>query len=114
MPISHEDHGETLRRIRLTGRLDLSGIDDISAAFAELCAGPQRRVVVDLSGVSFLVSFAIRELITNAKAMHQRGGRMVLATGDNATVKKTLSTTGIDMLIPTFADPAQAEAAALE
>ena len=114
MPISHEDRSETLRHIRLAGRLDLSGVEDISAAFAELCAGPQRRVVVDLSGVSFLVSFAIRELITNAKALAQRGGRMVLLVGDNATVKRTLSTTGIDMLIPSFEDLSQAEAAAME
>jgi anti-anti-sigma factor len=114
MPISHEDHSETLRRIRLTGRLDLSGIEDVAAAFTELCAGRQLRVVVDLSGVSFLVSYAIRELITNAKALHQRGGRMVIATGTNATVSRTLATTGIDLLIPTFADIALAEAAALE
>jgi len=113
MPISHEDRSDTLRCIHLTGRLDLSGVEDIAAAFAGLCAGPQRRVVVDLGGVSFLVSYAIRELITNAKALHQRGGRMVIATGANATVRKTLTTTGIDMLIPTFADIAQAEAAAL-
>jgi anti-anti-sigma factor len=114
MPISHEDRSASLRHIRLSGRLDLPGIEDISSAFTELCAGPHRRVVVDLSGVTFLVSFGIRELITNAKAIQQRGGRMVIAVGGNATVQKTLSTTGIDTLIPTFADIAQADAAALE
>lgn len=113
MPISHEDRSASVRRISLSGRLDLAGIEAVSAEFAELCAGPQPTVVVDLSGVNFLVSFAIRELITNAKALQQRGGRLLIVVGDNAAVHKTLTTTGIDTLIPTFADAAQAEAAAL-
>ncbi len=113
MSITYEDQDESLRRIRLTGRLDIPGIDAISAAFAELCASTGRRVVVDLSGVTFLVSFAIRELITNAKAVQRRGGRMAIFVGNNAAVHRTLETTGIDTLIPTFADAEEADAAAL-
>lgn len=113
MPISFEDTHGSLRHIRLTGRLDITGIEAVSATFAELSADTHRRVVVDLSGVTFLVSFGIRELITNAKAIQRRGGRMVICVGNNAAVHKTLETTGIDTLIPTFADAAQADAAAL-
>jgi anti-anti-sigma factor len=109
MSITFEDPSGSLRRIRLSGRLDIPGIDAVSASFAELAASRHSRVVVDLSGVSFLVSFGIRELITNAKAIQKRGGRMVIFVGDNAAVHKTLQTTGIDMLIPTFDDAAQAD-----
>lgn len=114
MSITFEDPMESLRHIRLTGRLDIPGIDAISSTFADLSASTRRRVVVDLSGVTFLVSFGIRELITNAKAIQQRGGRMVIHVGDNKAVHKTLTTTGIDTLIPTFTDAAQADRAALE
>ena len=114
MPITFDDTDPGLRQVHLSGRLDIPGIDAISPTFAELSAAPGRNVVVDLSGVTFLVSFGIRELITNAKTIQQRGGRMVIFVGDNAAVHKTLRTTGIDMLIPTFCDAAQAQRAALE
>jgi anti-anti-sigma factor len=114
MSITFEDAGESLRHIRLSGRLDIPGIDAISTTFAELSASTRRRVVVDLSEVTFLVSFGIRELITNAKVVQKRGGRMVIFVGDNKAVYKTLQTTGIDTLIPTFTDAAQADRLALE
>jgi anti-sigma B factor antagonist len=113
MSITFEDTNESLRHIRLTGRLDIAGIDAVSATFAELSASTTRSVVVDLSAVTFLVSFGIRELITNAKLVQQRGGRMVIFVGSNRGVHKTLETTGIDTLIPTFADASQADCAAL-
>lgn len=112
MSITFEDTQGTLRRIRLTGRLDILGIEAISATFAEFAKFTSRSIVVDLSGVDFLVSFGLRELITNAKAVQQRGGRMVIFVGSNTAVHKTLETTGIDTLIPTFADAAQADRAA--
>lgn len=114
MPISFDDTGETLRHIRLTGRLDMAGTDAISETFKELSEATHRQVILDLSGVNFLVSFGIRELITNAKLIQQRGGRMVIFVGDNKAVLKTLETTGIDTLIPTFADAPLADRAALE
>jgi anti-anti-sigma factor len=114
MPITFEDTQETLRWIRLTGRMDMPGIDAISTAFAERSASTSRQIVVDLSAVDFLVSFGIRELITNAKIVQKRGGRMVIFVGGNQSVHKTLETTGIDTLIPTFTDAAQADRAALE
>ena len=114
MPISFDDADETLRHIRLTGRLDITGIDSISEIFTELSISTHRQVVVDLSGVNFLVSFGIRELITNAKLIQQRGGRMTIFVGDNKAVLRTLETTGIDTLIPTFVNAAQADRAALE
>lgn len=113
MSITFKDTNESLRHIRLTGRLDIAGIEAVSATFAELSASTTRSVVVDLSEVTFLVSFGIRELITNAKLIQQRAGRMVIYVGNNKAVHKTLETTGIDTLIPTFADALQADCAAL-
>jgi anti-anti-sigma factor len=114
MSITYEDADDSLRHIRLSGRLDIPGIDAVSETFAELSASTRRRVVVDLSEVTFLVSFGIRELITNAKAIQKRGGRMVIFVGGNKAVHKTLQTTGIDTLIPTFTDAALAARSAVE
>lgn len=114
MPITFDDANDGLRHIRLTGRLDIPGIDAISETFSDIAVHSKRRIVVDLSAVTFLVSFGIRELITNAKLIQQRGARMVIFVGDNKSVYKTLETTGIATLIPTFIDAAQADRAALE
>ncbi|WP_342619154.1 STAS domain-containing protein [Rhodoferax sp. GW822-FHT02A01] len=111
MAIDFQDITDTLRKVTLTGRLDLPGTDEISTKFAALSATSNRRVIVDLSGVSFLASIGIRAIITNAKALQQRGGRMVLFVGDNAPVYKTLETTGIDSLIPMFTELSEAEKA---
>lgn len=113
MPIEFQDVGDQLRRISLSGRLDIPGTDAIELKFTSLSAAEQRRVVVDLTAVSFLASIGIRALISNAKALERRGGRMVLFVGDNAMVTKTLETTGITALIPMFADADEADKAAL-
>lgn len=114
MPITFADIHDDLRHIRLTGRLDIPGIDAVSETFTHLSEHGKHRVVVDLSSVTFLVSFGLRELITNAKLIQQRGGRMVIFVGDNKAVYKTLETTGIASLIPTFTDAEQADRAALD
>ena len=114
MPITFEDIDDALRHIRLTGRLDIPGVDAVSETFTQLSGHGKRRVVLDLSAVTFLVSFGLRELITNAKLIQQRGGRMVIFVGDNKAVYKTLETTGIASLIPTFTDAEQADRAALD
>ena len=113
MAIDFDDSKENLRRIINTGRLDIPGTDEIATRFSALAASAQRRVVVDLTAVSFLASIGIRAIIGNAKALQQRGGKMVLLVGNNVTVTTTLEITGIDDLIPMFADAAEAEAAAL-
>ncbi len=109
MEISHEDINPELRRIMLSGRLDIRGTDMIAARFAELSTDAKRNVIVDFTGVTFLASIGIRALISNAKALHKMGGRMALVVGDNSSVEKTLSSTGIDVLLQMFTSLEDAE-----
>ncbi len=111
--IVYEDTDENLRTIFLAGRLDIQGTEVIGNKFAILSASDKHRIVVDLTGLEFLASIGIRSLVFNAKAQQQRGGRLVLFVGDNAPVAKVLKTTGIDTVIPMFADAAEARTAAL-
>lgn len=111
--ISVTDVTPSLRRIAISGRLDILGTDAISIKFAAASVSAEKRVVVDLSAVAFLASIGIRALITNAKSLQQRGGKMVLFAGNNDAVLKTLEVTGVDALIPLFRDAAEAEQAAL-
>jgi anti-anti-sigma factor len=113
MSISHQDVGENLRRIMISGRLDIEGTDAVAAQLVELAAAPRKGVVVDLSSLKFLASIGIRALIASAKTVKQRGGKMVLVAQGGSTVVMSLEASGVDQLVPVFADTAAAEKAAL-
>jgi len=113
MSISYEDIGANLRRIVISGRLDMPGTDSVAPQLVELAAAPKKGVVVDLSAVRFLASIGIRALITSANAVQQRGGKMVLVVSKGSQVTMSLEATGIDSLIPVFDNASAAERAAV-
>ncbi len=109
MSISHTDIGEDLRRIVISGRLDIPGTDSVAEKFEELVAAPKKCVVVNLSALKFLASIGIRSLITSAKSVQSRGGRMALVVQSGSTVMMSLEATGVNDLIPVFHNTADAE-----
>src|SRR3954463_12770666 len=112
MSISYVDVGGELRRIVISGRLDVEGTDSVSSQLVELIQAPKKGVVVDLSSLKFLASIGIRAIIASAKAVKARGGKMVLVVDDGSTVKMSLQATGIDQLVPVFSSADAAEKAA--
>lgn len=113
MSVSHDDIGDNIRRIVITGRLDMPGTDSVSSTLGELVAAPEKGVVVDLSSVRFLASSGIRALIKRSKVVQQRGAKMVLVVDGGSTVLKSLEATGVDQLIAVFRNAADAERAAV-
>ena len=112
MSISYVDIGEQVRRIMISGRLDVEGTNSVAAKLEELSRTPRKGVVVDLSALKFLASIGIRAIITSAKAVKERGGKMVLVVDEGSTVKMSLQATGIDQLVPVFSSADAAEKAA--
>jgi anti-anti-sigma factor len=102
--VKHEDLSEDLRRIWLSGRLDMIGVGEIELPFTALAATRPIAVLVDLTGVSFLASVGLRCIIQSAKALDLKGGRMALLVGDNSLARSTLDAVGIAEIIPTFSD----------
>ena len=113
MSISYDDVGENLRRIVISGRLDMPGTDSVASQLVDLVAAPKKGVVVDLTAVNFLASIGIRALIASAKAVQQRGGKMVLLVTGGSTVNMSLEATGVNDLIPVFKNASEAERAAV-
>ena len=113
MSISYVDVGDQLRRIVISGRLDVEGTDSVSSQLVQLIQAPKKGVVVDLSSLKFLASIGIRALISSAKAVKERGGKMVLVVNDGSTVMMSLKATGIDQLVPVFGNSSAAEKAAI-
>jgi len=97
-------------KINLIGRLDIAGTQAVDLKFTALTAARGGFVIVDLSQVSFLASIGIRMFVSNARALLQRRGKMVLYN-PQPNVDKVLKTTGIDTIIGIFNDLDQAREA---
>jgi anti-anti-sigma factor len=113
MSISHTDVGDDLRKIVILGRLDLTGTESVAGELEKLAAAPKKGVVVDVSSLKFLASLGIRALLKSAKAVEERGGRMVLVVGSNSQVVMSLEATGVSDLLPMFKNSGEAERAAV-
>jgi len=96
-------------RVKLTGPLDIKGASKIDMPFSVI-AGSQRKVVVDLSGVSSLASIGIRVLIMTTRALGSKGGRLVVYSPSEEVIR-VLRATGIDNVIPIAATETAAIAA---
>lgn len=92
-----------IKQVKLVGRLDLKGTNDIDNSFTFATSSGSTPVLVDLSEVDFLASIGMRMLISNAKALGRRGSKMVLYN-PTPLVKEALITAGFDELIPIFDD----------
>src|SRR5262249_7882294 len=109
MSISHTDVGDNLRKIVILGRLDLPGTQAVADELEKLAAAPKKGVVVDVSSLKFLASLGIRALLKSAKAVQQRGGKMVLVVGSNAQVVMSLEASGVGDVLPMFKNNDEAD-----
>jgi anti-anti-sigma factor len=99
MEINCEQLDGNIYKINLKGRMDILGNADIDIKFSGMTASPHMLFIIDLSDVNFIASIGIRTLLINTKAIHNRGGKIVILNADNQ-VKKILLMAGIDMIIP--------------
>jgi anti-anti-sigma factor len=99
MKLTSTDLPDGIRKIDLTGRLDLEGADAIDLKLTVLVSSRRTFAVVDLGGVEFLASIGIATLVRNAKAVRLREGNLVLLN-PQPNVAKVLASTRIDQLIP--------------
>ena len=103
MELTTAQRADGIQQIVLSGRMDGAGTEQVAARFTETIAACPPRVVVDMTRVPFLSSIGIRLLLSNAKALKQHAGRMVIA-GPQPLVKEVLEIVGIALLIPVHAD----------
>jgi anti-anti-sigma factor len=103
MELTTQQLPEGIEKIALAGRMDSAGAQEIDLRFTGLTATRAALIVVDLSQVSFLASIGIRTLVSNAKALARRGGRMALLS-PQPLVEQVLKLAGIDSFIPIYDD----------
>jgi anti-anti-sigma factor len=107
MDIAVEDLPGGVAKVVLRGRFDTTGAVVVELPFNKVVT-EKNRIMVDLSEVNFLASYAIRVLLIGAKIVAGKGGRLVILCPDN-NVAKVLKSAGMDTLIPVH----QTQAAAL-
>jgi anti-anti-sigma factor len=107
MQVEEIDGGIT--NVVLRGRFDTKGADSVDLPFSVI-AGSKTAVLVDLSEVDFLASLGIRVLVTSAKAIGRKGGKLVIVAPEG-NVLMVLQTAGMESLIPIFPERTAALAA---
>ena len=98
--------------IKLTGNLDINGTGEVKAKFADYCTGDRARIIVDLADVNVLSSAGIRLLISNAKSLASRGGKMALLN-PSQEVLHVLEGTEITVIMPVYSRLESVEAVLL-
>lgn len=103
MKLDYSELKSGIRLIRLEGRLDLNGTYSIEVQFVNRCAGDGVRVLVDLSGVSYVSSVGIPMLVNTAKSVVSRGGKVAFLSPQENVVK-VLELVGVSQVIPIYHD----------
>jgi anti-anti-sigma factor len=102
MRITTEELPGGITKVILDGNLGIEGAAAIDLQM-NIIAGAHKAVLVDLQKVSFIGSMGLRALVSPARAIKSRGGRMVLF-GPNEMVERVLTTSAIDTMIPVHHD----------
>ena len=101
-----EDDGKAAKLL-LSGKLDILGAEAVALPLATL-SGARQGLIVDMSEVTFLASIGIRHLVSAAKALSRRKGRIVLLK-PIPMVEEVIKTSGLDDFLPMVASDAEAD-----
>jgi anti-anti-sigma factor len=99
MELIYSDLADGVRKIDLSGRLDVEGVEAIDLRFTFLTSTHQSFVIIDLAGVEFMASMGIAALVRNARAVRLRGGNLVLLN-PRPSVAQVLVSMRIEQLLP--------------
>lgn len=93
--------------VDVTGEVDLYTAPRLEEALTHASAGTPPRVVVNLTGTTYLDSTALRVLTSTLKRVRERDGEIALVS-TQPKVGKLFSITGLDQLFPLCETEAEA------
>jgi anti-sigma B factor antagonist len=97
--IRHERERANALTMRLYGEFDLSARKSFQAALQRIPDSNVRELVIDLAGVTFIDSSAIRALLDARKQAGHNGVRVVARLPDEGQVLEVLRLTGVDQVL---------------
>lgn len=92
---------EQVRLIEVLGRIDGLSAEELREAFAEEIQRGAKRVVLDLSQVSYMSSAGLRELVAAYRRLQDGGGDLRLAQ-PSSRVQDVLEMSGLDTIFQIF------------
>lgn len=95
------------QKIILAGRLDSGTVSAVETPFTATIAASGRSAVLDLTALDFLSSLGIRLLLSAARVVSRRGGKVVLF-GAQPMVKEVLAAMALDQVLPLVATEEEA------
>jgi anti-sigma B factor antagonist len=110
MTIDTLDNG--IIRVQITGRLDVASAEELELEFTASLVPITAHAVVDLAGVDFIGSMALRTFITCAKALARKHGKLVLF-GAQPAVQQVLEIAALNAIMPIVSDLESAVSVAL-
>ena len=108
LDISTLDNG--VRLAKLSGKMDIQGVNQIGEEFSQKIGGAGIGTIVDMSEVSFIASLGMRTLLTAARDVMNHNGKLVILQPQDL-VKEALTITGLTNLIPCYDNQDEAIAA---
>jgi anti-anti-sigma factor len=98
MKVTVSEFGDIGKRVTLVGRLDIVGSEAIELPLA-VVAGSGTSIVIDLGGVDFIGSLAMRHLVLAAKAV-ARNSRALILLNPRPLVSDALIKAGLCTIVP--------------
>jgi anti-sigma B factor antagonist len=106
---SRESSGAPYTLVELTGEADATNLQQLREALESEVAARPRMLIVDLSGLNFMDSSALRVLLHASRELDREGGVLGLA-GPHGSVARVLRFTRADQLVPLYDSVQQAAA----
>jgi anti-anti-sigma factor len=92
----------TAHKLVFNGRLDSATVGAVETPLTAALAASGRSAVLDLRGLDFLSSLGIRLLLSAARVVTRRGGKVVLF-GAQPMVAEVLDAMALDSVLPRVA-----------
>jgi anti-sigma B factor antagonist len=83
--------------VSVSGELDLSTVEPLERELEDVLGRGGRRVIVDLTGVTFMDSVALGALVRDAKRLRSHGGICVVVA-DDPRILRVFEITGLDRM----------------
>ncbi|MBD1856094.1 MULTISPECIES: STAS domain-containing protein [Leptolyngbya] len=99
--VTHLDN--KIKQVKLIGRLDLKGTNEIDDAFSFAVGSSKTPTLIDMSEVEFIASIGMQMLISNTRSLAKRSSKLVLLN-PTPLVREALVTAGFESLIPMYDD----------
>ena len=102
MQMGIEELAGDVTKVTFDGRFDIAGAEAVDLKM-NVIAGSKKLVLIDMQKVSFLGSMGLRTIVSAARSVKSRGGKIAVF-GPGEEVEKVLTMSGVHTLVPIHHD----------